>query len=187
MSRYSLKIHGHAARFLFGKFRHLGAHHTVDSLTEVEHGRTVGGHDAGLVGPLVHDVLQHGALCGHVEGRGGLVEQEHGSVAEHGTGDGDALGLSFRQSAATLAQHAVDAVGHALYEVPGAGDAQGLDDLLVSGLLLGHAHVVGDASRKDGVALGYIGEQVARLDVQFHLSAVPALDDGLALLGFDKA
>ena len=40
MFRYSLEIHGHAARFLFGKFCHLGAHHAVDLLTEVEHGGT---------------------------------------------------------------------------------------------------------------------------------------------------
>ena len=132
------------------------------------------------------DVAQHLPLGGHVQGGGGLVQQQHRRIPENGPGDGDPLCLPLGQAPAPLAHSGVDAPGHFLHEIPGAGQLQGLDDLLVAGVLLHGAHVFRDGAGEDGVALGHIGEEMACLRVHGHFPAVAGADDGLALLGADQ-
>lgn len=62
------EVHGHAARLFLTEFCHLCLHDTVHSLTQIEHARPVGRHNACLVRMLLHDVAQHSAFRGHVKG-----------------------------------------------------------------------------------------------------------------------
>jgi len=58
----------------------------------------VSDEDDGLL-TVGQDIFQQLALRVGIQGRGGLVEEHHATVAQQCTGNGDALGLSLGESA----------------------------------------------------------------------------------------
>ena len=68
-------------------------------------------------GESADNVLQDAALCLRIEGRCSLVEQEERCTPEQGSGNGDALRLSFRKARAAFAANALNAIGQFVDEV----------------------------------------------------------------------
>ena len=146
----------------------------------------MGGDDAGLVGVAGGQVPQDGPLSGHVQGAGGLVQQQHRRVPQQGPGNGDALGLPLGQAVAMLSHGGVQPPVHGGDEIPGAGGLQGLPQLPVVGVGLHHPQIVGNGAGEQGVALGYIGEIPPQSGVHLHLPPVGGLQICPALLGPDQ-
>ena len=71
----------------------------------------MGGDDAGFAGGKGEDILEDLLFGLGVEGAGGLVEEEDGSVAKQGAGDGEALGLSFGEALAPFPEDGFESVG----------------------------------------------------------------------------
>ena len=63
------------------------------------------------------DILQQLSLRLRVEGASGLVEEHDLFIAQQGTGDGDALCLSFGQSSTPFAAYSIESIGEVEHEV----------------------------------------------------------------------
>ena len=118
--------------------------HDQNEVGVADGGQTVGDDEAGAVfrqpvhGPLGDE------FCPGVHGGGGLVQNEHGTVLDHGPGNGEQLLLS-GGNGHVFAQHGVEAVGQRLDEVvDAAGPAGGLK------LRVGDAGLVIDQILPDG-------------------------------------
>ena len=147
----------------------------------------MGGDDAGLVGVAGCQIPQDGALGGHIQCAGGLVQQQHRGVPQQGPGNGDALGLSLGQAVAVLPHGGVQPAVHGGDEVPGAGGLQRRPQLGVGGVGLHHPQIAGDGAGEEGVALGHIGEIAAESGVHLHLPPVGGLEVSAALRRADQA
>ena len=88
----------------------------------------------------------HGALGLHVEGRRGLVEHEHGRVAQDRAGDRDPLLLAAGEAEAALADDGLVAVRELDDLVVDLGGAGGFLELFVGGARLGEAQVLAHAA-----------------------------------------
>ena len=105
------------------------------------------GDDEG--GAALHEVAE--AVLDHrfglgVERAGGLVEDEDARVGEDGAGDGEALALAAGELDAALADDGVVAFGEALGELVDAGDAAGLQELLLGGVGAREEDVLADGA-----------------------------------------
>ena len=133
-------------------------------------GHLVGHHDHGQAagGQLAHD-RQHFAHHLGVQGRGGLVKQQHLRLHGQGPGDGHPLLLAAGQ----LPGPGVDVRGHAHFFQVGQGG--GLGRLLV---------LVQDIAQAGGAVFqhGHVVEQVERLEHHPHPGPVAA---GVEPLGHD--
>ena len=108
-------------------------------------GQAVGDDEAGAaLHQPVHGLLDLDLRAG-VHVGGGLVQNEHGGVAEHGAGDGDKLPLALGDVHAVVGQHGVIPVGQMLDVGVDAGGLGGSHHLVHGGALL----AVGDVF-KDG-------------------------------------
>lgn len=92
-------------------------------------------NDTGFVGTLTDDVSEDVSFRCDIQCRGGFIEKQHRGIAEDGTGDGKSLGLAFGETAATFPDAAVDGIRQMLDEIPGAGDFERFNDLLVGRIL----------------------------------------------------
>ena len=119
----------------------------------------MGGDNTGLIGFLLHNVSEHPALGGDIQRRSCLIQQQHRRVTQHGAGNGNALGLAFREAAAPLPRFGVDGIRHFGHKIPGAGNFEGFNDFLVGGIFLDGTHILGNGTGKNGVALWYIGKK----------------------------
>ncbi len=83
------------------------------------------------VRPSSHGVssARSAVLAGGVEVGGGLVEQDHGHVAQHGPADGDALALAGAEGQAALADRGREPVGQPFHQSVQPGALEGLGDL----------------------------------------------------------
>ena len=120
----------------------------------------MGRNDTGFVGTLTDDVSKNIPFRCDIQRRGSFIEKQHRGIAEDGTGDGKPLGLAFGETAATFPDAAVDGIRQMLNEIPGAGDFERFDDLLVGRILFYHAHIFGDCAGKDRIPLRNIREEM---------------------------
>lgn len=97
-------------------------------------GEAVCDDDDGVVSHEAIDVGLNEALGFGIQGGGGFIKDENGGIAEDGSGDGDALALSTRESRAAFAQHGLIALREGHDEVVGIGAFGGGLDLLLGGL-----------------------------------------------------
>ena len=116
-------------------------HH--DDLVGVPHGREpVGDHHDGLLRRELLDGSLELLLVFGIDARGRLVEEDHGSVLQEGTGDRDALLLAARDGGAALPEHGFVALRQLLDELVAPRPPSRIDDLLVRGIRLAEADVV---------------------------------------------
>ena len=117
-------------------------------------------------------------LLRRVDGRGGVVEDEHPGVGEDGAGDGDALALAARQREAALADDGAVAVGQVDDEVVGAGEAGGpLDPARAAASGSAKAMLAATVSAKRNVSSKHDADappQVVRARSGAHVDAVEA-------------
>ena len=73
-------------------------------LCEAYRAETVGDDNRGASGRRALKCVDNRALGGSIETASGLVENQNGSVAQHGAGDGDALLLTAGQAASPFSQ-----------------------------------------------------------------------------------
>ena len=102
-----------------------------DAVGERDRRRPVGDHERRAA---LHHLGEGSAdlvLLGRVDGRGGVVEDEHGRVGEDRAGDRDPLPLAAREREAALAEHRLVAVGQVVHERGRAGQLGGAADVLV--------------------------------------------------------
>ena len=127
---------------------------------------------------LAEDVLQQLPLGVGVERTRSLIEEHHRTVSQQRTRYGDALSLSFAQSAALLAALRVEARGQLAHEV-GAGRMQRLQHILVGGIEIAQPEVVAYGAAQQRVALRHVDQVAAQAGrhragvaavVDFHLS-----------------
>ena len=135
---------GHEGGVVAG-FHHRAVLHHGDQVRLLHGGQAVGDDDGGAT---THHLLQGGLhllLGGGVQGRGGLVENQHGRVLQQGAGNGHALPLAAGQPHAVVADNGVDSVRQLVDEALGLGAAHGG----VNGLLVraGQA-AIGDVVRQ---------------------------------------
>ncbi len=98
-------------------------------------GREAVRHDQG--GPVLHEHAQPGVdplFHLHVDGAGGVIEDEDGRVDQKGPGDGDALALPTGECVPAFADHGVVPLGQLSDESVGTGRRGGCDDLIVGGV-----------------------------------------------------
>ena len=110
-----------------------------------------------------------------VDRRGGVVEDEHARVGEHGPGDGDALALPARQRVAPLADLRLVAVGHGAHELVGPGQAGGPLDGGGIGVGLGEGDVGGDGVAEEEGVLEHGRHRTAEV-AEAHLPHVDAVE-----------
>ena len=122
-------------------------------------------NDTGFVGTLTDDVSEDVSFRRDIQCRGGFIEKQHRSITENGAGDSKPLGLTFGETATTFPDTAVDGIRQMLNKIPGAGDFECLNDLLVGRILFYHAHIFGDCAGKDRISLWNIGEEMTRFGV----------------------
>ena len=122
---------------------------------EIDYGKAVGDEDDGCVGIVRLDVLKYFALCLDVECRCGFVEQQYVARVYDGTCNGNALCLSFRQSASAFAAYGVESVGQVEHEV-GKSYAECLVHVLGGGFRVAHAQVVAYGAGEERVALRHV-------------------------------
>ena len=67
----------------------------------------MGDEDDGLVA-LLQDILQQLPFRVGIKGAGSLIEQHDATVAQQGTGNGNALRLTFRESATRLGTNGIE-------------------------------------------------------------------------------
>ena len=81
---------------------------------------------------------------------------------KEGPGDGETLGLTFREAAAPLFDLALDSVGKLFHKLPGTGEFQCFDDFLICGIGFDVAEIFCDCAGEHGISLGHIGEKFSR-------------------------
>ena len=122
-------------------------------------GGAVCDEDDGVGGGEGLEVGEESLLGGRVEGGCGLVEQEDGcGGAQEGTGDGDALGLSFGEACGGLPYPRVEALRQVEDEF-GTSKGEGVAHVGVGGGGMGEAEVGADGAGEEGIALGDVGEE----------------------------
>ena len=149
----------------------------------VDDSGTVGNEDDGLL-VLRQQVLEQLSFGVRVQCTGGLVENHDGTSAQQGTGDGDALSLSFRQSAPLFAARRVHSFFQFHDEV-GAGRMQGLPHVVVRCLGVAQQQVVADGAAEQRVALRHIDE-VAAVEWGDVLLVLCVIDGYLSLRRSDQ-
>lgn len=112
----------------------------------------MGHHDEGAAFEAGADALDKGLLGLGVKGRRRLIQKDHSTWAEEGSGDGDALGLAFAEAGAFFAADGVKAVRKVMHEL-GDRRVEGVADVLVGCVWLAHEEVVSDGAADQGVAL----------------------------------
>jgi hypothetical protein len=138
----------------------LDHHHPVGGARKLDR---VGDDDRGAVAHQHVEAREDLGLALGVESRGGLVEDQHGWIAEQGPGDGDSLALSPGEAGPIGSEHGVVALGEIADERVRSGGLGGRDHPFALGRdAVGD--VVGDRGR----------EQHAVLEQQTDLLAVPA-------------
>ena len=116
-----------------------------------------------------------------VEGRGGLVEQEDGTVADHDTGDADALTLASGEGEAALPDRGVVAEGHRHDEVVGVGEFGGGDHFFFGCAGTAEGDVLEDGSAEEDGVLKNVADLIAEM-LDLVLADVLAVDmDGAGL------
>ena len=124
---------------------------------------------------VLHGLLRHGVHRG-----GRLVQDQDAGVGQDGAGDRQQLLLAGGEEASALADLAVQAFFHPVYDKLRGGHPQGLEDLFVGRVLPAVAEVVADGSGKEIGGL----QDVADAAVEPELGpfpGVPAVDQDLAL------
>lgn len=139
-----------------------------DDLVRVaDGGEAVRDGEGGAAGRERVDRFLHGVFRTGVERAGRLVEDQDRRVAQDRAGDGEALLLAAREAVAALADEGVVAVGEGgdvVVDLRGAGRRL---YLLVGGLRLGEAEVVGDGGVEEVGLLGYHADRSGqRVEVQ---------------------
>ena len=77
----------------------------------------MGDEEHGLVGIGGEEAAVELTFGGLVERAADLVEQEDVTTMQQSTGDGDALGLTLTESAATFAQFGIETIGQVEHKV----------------------------------------------------------------------
>ena len=162
-------------------------HHAVDPVAHGEHTGPMGRDDIGGLGRFFQNIAKHLALGLHIQGTGGLVHQDQRRAAQQGTRDGNTLCLALGQAFPVLIDAAVDAVGHLLDKLPGAGQLQRLDDLVIRGIPPGQAQVLGDGAAEQSVPLRDVGDQGPGLGTDAQGRHIRRLQDAGAVLRQDHA
>ena len=139
-----LKIHCHLSCFFLRKLCHMCFHHAIYPLAHIQNTRSVRRHDTRLVWPLADNIAEHPTFRRHIQCRCRLIQEQDRSIPEHGPCNRDPLCLAFRESTSTLSNAAVDRIRHLLYKIPGAGNLQCFDDLLIRRIFLHHTHILRD-------------------------------------------
>ena len=126
----------------------------------VKHGFPVGDDHDGLVGEALQ-VLEKAALRGFVEGAGGFIQQQDGGAGEDRPGDGDALHLAFGKAQAALTEGGVQII----HKIAGAGDLERLPypGVIMCSLRIGKAYDLADGPVHQGISLGDVGKEAAKL------------------------
>jgi hypothetical protein len=157
-----------------------GLHHH-DAVGAQHGGQAVGDHQRGAPGHQPFQRLLHHVLALGVEGRGGLVEQQHRGVLQQGAGDGDALLLAAGEPRATLAELALVALRQGADELVGLGQPRRAQDVLAARLQPAVADVLGRRGGEDHRVLRHQGDLAAQ-GQRVELAQVDAVEGDTALL-----
>lgn len=131
---------------------HAAELHDVDLIGGDHRAEAMGDDEAGAVLAQGVEGLLDEVLALRVHGGGGFVEQEDGRVFQEGAGHGEALPFAPAESHAALADFGIQAFLLPFHEVFGAGELEGLPQLVVGGVGLAEEEVVPHgAGEEEGV------------------------------------
>ena len=160
--------------------------HHHDAVGVADRRQAVGDDQGGAPrGEAVERLLDQRLGAG-VEGGGGLVQEQHRRVAEHGAGDGDALALAAGEVGAARAGEAVEAGGELVGELGDGGFAGRGLDLGVGGVEAAEADVLADGLVEEGGVLADQREMGAER-AEVEVARVGAADGDAARLRLDQA
>lgn len=115
-----------------------------------------------------------------------LVQKEDGSILEEGTGDGEALLLSARQSQAVLSDYRFITIGQTYDEVVYHRPSRGFLDFRLRGIAVAYFDVIGNGIGKENDVLHYHADFAEQIIV-VHFPYVHSADTDTARLWFPKA
>ena len=92
---------------------------------------------------------------------------------EQGTGNGDALCLSFGEATTLLATEGVEAIGQVI-DKEGAGTRQGIAHLVIGGIELAELEIVANGAAQEAVALWHVGDGIG---IGFQRKRITSLID----------
>ena len=160
--------------------------HDEDAVCAGDGRQPVGNHEAR---PPVHQ-LQHrvldAALGLRVHVGGGLVQDQHGGVDQHCTGDGQQLFLTLRDAVAAAGDDGVVALGQRLNHIVDVGGLCGADHVLAGHAVAAVGDVLEHRAVKEPGVLQNHGELPPQL-VALQLADVHAVQQDRALRHVVKA
>lgn len=139
----------------------------------------VGDRDGRAPGRQRVERLLHGLLRARVERARGLVEHEHGRVAQHDPRDREALPLAAREAIAALADERLVAVRQTADQLVDLGGAGGCAQLLVGRVRPREAQVLGHGRVQEVRLLRHHADQL-RAGLGAQVAQVVAVDEHAA-------
>ena len=133
----------------------LHALHLNNLRTIGDYGWSVSDANDGLSFTAIAEVLQQLLFGVHIQCAGGFVQQQYGTFAQQGTGDGDALSLTFTESRTKFSANCVQPI-RTLRHKAGTSRFQCFVHFFFRCLRVTQQEVVADSSAEEGVALRYI-------------------------------
>lgn len=106
----------------------------------------------GFIGILCKEMVIQFVLCGFVEGTTDFVKQENAATVDQSTGDGNTLGLSLAESAASLTKFDVEIIMQVKDKIS-TGNMQNLSQFVSCGIGRGLLQVIADGAAHQCIAL----------------------------------
>ena len=142
--------------------RDAAALHDDDAVCILHRADALGNDELGRVGQVACQSCANLGVGLGVDGAGGVVKNQDPGATQQSAGDAQALLLATRDVGTALLNPGVVALGEAVDKLVGAGQVRGLADLLVGGVRIAPAQVLGDRAAKQHVFLQHHGDLVAQ-------------------------
>ena len=143
-------------------FHHVAAAHHQDEVGVFDGGQAVRHHKAGFIAHQAAHGLLNLHLGAGIDVAGGLVQDQHVRVDQHGAGDGHQLLLPLGDVGAVVGDHRVVALRQAHDVVVNLGRLGRLDDLLAGGVGAGVGDIFVNGAREQPGILQHHGVRAAQ-------------------------
>ena len=154
--------------------------HDEDHVRVHDRGHALGDDDLGGFGDIGPEALADEGVGARIHRAGGIVEDQDLRLLQEGAGDAEPLLLPAGDVGAPLLDMGVVAVGEGADKLVRLGEPAGLGQLLVGGVFIAPAQILGDRAREELVFLQHHRNSVSQR-VQVVLTHVCAADLHAAL------
>lgn len=132
-------------------FNNVSILHNQNPVCRLYGGQPMGHHKAGPPFHQLFKCLLHPDFCSRINGRGGLIQNQHGRTHEHHPGDTQKLLLSLGNVFPILHNPCIIPILHPLDKSVGMSLPGGLLDLLSGSVRLSIRDILGKPIKKEGV------------------------------------